>query len=82
MFILSLLLIIIMLQSLKAFNAEELHILKSHFGVNSSLASCSSFMRLVFHNLNMTFNSVAKHYFVVLNVKLQVKRDSESLIDF
>ena len=47
-FMLSLLLASLMLQSLKVFKVEKIHILKS-LKINCSNAFCSSFMRLIFH---------------------------------
>ena len=67
----SILLAIMMLQLLEVFNAEETHIMKS-VKANYSNTDCSSSMWPIFHNLNMTANSVEKHCFAVLNEKLQV----------
>ena len=56
--ILSLLLVIIMVEPLKVFNAVELNFLKS-LKVNCSNTICSSFMRPI-NNCNITGNSVEK----------------------
>ena len=70
---LSLLLDITMQLLLKVLNAEELHILKS-FKVNCSNISCFYPCDLfLINNINMTVTGIETHYFIVLNVKLQVK---------
>ena len=78
-----LLLVIILLQLLKVFNAAELHILKS-LKVDCSLTACfsSTWESFFIHNRNMTAESAEKHCSIVLNVKLQVQLTSKRFIDF
>ena len=53
--------------------------LKSTDQIQLALYSCDTFL---INNRNITDNSVEKHCFVMLNVKLQVKLDSKRFIEF
>ena len=81
---LSLLLLIIMGQLLKVFNAVKLHFLKLlflklTFQIQVALHPCDP---ILINNCSMTANSVENYCFIVLNVKLRVKRRFKIFTDF
>ena len=63
-------LLLIIVRSLMLWNSTSSSRLKLNVQIQLALYPCDSFL---VNNRNMTGNSVEKHCFVMMNVKLQVK---------